>query len=285
MPGDGYVNDQITDSITQSIGAVVGSSPSETKSMLDTLMAETVGMAMYNAVTNQHNVQLVSNASVIAACARMLKAPTASSLPYRAIPPVIVSVTPTPIPLSSASQNVQCTGTGFQPGLTVTVYGPTDSVLALLGGSAQITVNSPTSLTITTDVFTTAGVFNLQIQNPDIGAQIGGASNLFQVTVQAAAPKIDSVEPLDASTYRVSGQHFQKESDLQFFDSEDKPIAGVTVSAITPGGIQFTMPAFAPKGPYSVQVTNPCGRSSKKLFVGISTPAQPTAPAPCPPPD
>ncbi len=84
MSDAGTVNDQITDAVTQGIAAVLGHAPAESSAMLDAVMAETLGMSMHNAVTAQHNMQMVSAASVTATCARIIQGgppeqPTAST--------------------------------------------------------------------------------------------------------------------------------------------------------------------------------------------------------------
>src|SRR5689334_16927728 len=115
----GTVNDQITDSVTQVDTAVVGNAPAQTTSMLDAVMAESIGMAMYNAVTTQHNSQMVASAAVAAACARMLKSPVALplSLKSQLANPAVSGSTPSPVPVNADNQNIQLSGAGFQPGL------------------------------------------------------------------------------------------------------------------------------------------------------------------------
>ena len=50
---------------------------SPSQSLLDTVMAETVGMAMHHAVTAQNNARMVTSAAVTATCARLINTPTA----------------------------------------------------------------------------------------------------------------------------------------------------------------------------------------------------------------
>lgn len=49
-----------------------GSAGSQPMAMLNNVMAETIGMSMHNAVTTQHNAQLVNTAAATSACARIL---------------------------------------------------------------------------------------------------------------------------------------------------------------------------------------------------------------------
>ncbi len=75
MIDESTTNSQITDSVTQSNTTVIGQAPASTQGLLDTVMAETIGMSMHNAVTAQQNSQMMGNAAVAATCARLLKAP------------------------------------------------------------------------------------------------------------------------------------------------------------------------------------------------------------------
>lgn len=69
------VNTQVSDSVTETIANVLGNAPAEGFGLLDTVMAETVGMLMHGAVNNQTNAQMIGNATVTATCARMLAVP------------------------------------------------------------------------------------------------------------------------------------------------------------------------------------------------------------------
>ncbi len=93
MVDDSTVNSQITDSVTQGNTTVVGQSVSVTQGMLDTVMAETIGMGLYNAVSAQQSSQMTSHAAVTTACARMLQAPIPIKTPPPTPPPE-KSVTP-----------------------------------------------------------------------------------------------------------------------------------------------------------------------------------------------
>lgn len=86
MSAENTVNDQILDSTSFAINKNIGHAHSQTTAMLDAVMAETIGMIMHNAVTTQHNGQMIGNASVTATCAKILsvplaKAPTTASKP------------------------------------------------------------------------------------------------------------------------------------------------------------------------------------------------------------
>lgn len=92
MNGDTSLNDQVVDAVAETNATVLGQAPSGSQGLLDAVMAETVGMLMHNAVTAQHNSQMVSGAATAAACARILR--TGGGAP----PVVKVSVPNTPLP-------------------------------------------------------------------------------------------------------------------------------------------------------------------------------------------
>jgi hypothetical protein len=85
------VNDQIVDSVTGVVTLLSGNAPSQAFSMLDTVLVETIGMAMYNAVNRQQNSGMTGNAAVTAACAKMLAVPFP-------LPPPPPSPPPSPAP-------------------------------------------------------------------------------------------------------------------------------------------------------------------------------------------
>jgi len=263
---DGTVNHQITDSVTQTMAHVVGHSPSETKSMLDTLMAETIGMAMYNAVTNQHNAQLVSNATVVAACARMLKAPIAMPPVAVPVPPMILSVTPASIP-PQVDQTITVVATGLQHGFSVNILKEDLTLLATLSGTAQITY-APDSSTFTfqSGVFKDPGTYYLRIQNP---APLSGSpvfSPNFKVTVAHVNPQVKSIAPAGPETYHVVGSCFHPQMTATFEDDQGNPVPGASITEIRPGLVKIHLPEDAPSGPFRVTFINPCNQKTSRLF-------------------
>jgi hypothetical protein len=102
---EGTTNNQIVDSVTTASLLVGGQAPSQSFGMLDTVMAETLGMAMHNAVMRQQASGTVNAAAVTAACARMLQVPTQfggplppPDPPLPPTPPGILPIQPTPPP-------------------------------------------------------------------------------------------------------------------------------------------------------------------------------------------
>lgn len=69
---DATTNDVITDSVTQTNTLLTGLAAPHGMALVDITSAETMGMAMHNAISAQQNAQLTTNASVTATCAKML---------------------------------------------------------------------------------------------------------------------------------------------------------------------------------------------------------------------
>ncbi len=260
---EGTVNSQITDSVTQSIAAILGNSSAETKSMLDALMAETVGMAMYNAVTNQHNAQMVGNASMTAACARMLKSAYAAPPAVRLSLPTIVSITPSPIPLAPATAQVQVTGTGFDPDLSVEIT-QSGKKFAVLSGSAQLTGVTATSFSFSNAIFTAEGTYGMQVVNPD-----GGSSAMTALNVLAQPPTVTAVTASGA-TLSVTGTNFMTGLTIVIVNQSGVPVVSPVVSAITATTFTVTVPAALTAGPYGITVTNPDGRSAPTWLFNVT---------------
>jgi len=260
---EGTVNSQITDSVTQTIAAVLGNSSAETKSMLDALMAETVGMAMYNAVTNQHNAQMVSNASMTAACARMLKTPFPAPPSSQPSTPTVTAVTPSPIPLPPASTQVQVTGAAFDPNLTVEIT-ENGKKFAVLSGSAQLLGVTATGFSFSNSIFSAEGTYGMLIRNPD-----GGTSASVPLSVLAQAPSISGVTSITGGI-SVAGANFQPNLSVAVVNQSGVPITGATISAVTPATFTAIFNPVLATGLYGLTVTNPDGRSSANYLFNIS---------------
>ena len=87
---DGTVNSRITDSVASVVTLMTGQAPAQAFGILDTVMAETLSMAMHNAVMRQQASSMVGAAAVTAACAKMLQSP----LPLPPPPPPPAPWTP-----------------------------------------------------------------------------------------------------------------------------------------------------------------------------------------------
>lgn len=89
---EGTVNSQIVDSVSNVVTLTGGQAPAQAFAMLDTVMIETLGMAMYNAVSRQQGASMIGSAAVTAACAKMLGTPFGVAAPPP-VPPI-----PDPLP-------------------------------------------------------------------------------------------------------------------------------------------------------------------------------------------
>jgi len=89
MNEQGTVNSQIIDSVADVVTLNDGIAPSTAFGMLDTVMTETLGMAMYNAVSRQQGSSMIGSAATTAVCAKMLATPfvTEVVLPPKPVPP------------------------------------------------------------------------------------------------------------------------------------------------------------------------------------------------------
>jgi len=89
MNEQGTVNSQIIDSVADVVTLNDGIAPSTAFGMLDTVMTETLGMAMYNAVSRQQGSSMIGSAATTAVCAKMLATPfvTEVFLPPKPVPP------------------------------------------------------------------------------------------------------------------------------------------------------------------------------------------------------
>ncbi|MEA3062529.1 MAG: hypothetical protein QOJ94_2310 [Sphingomonadales bacterium] len=94
------VNDQIVDSVSDVVALNSSVAPAHSIGMLDTVMTETLGMAMYNAVNRQQGAGMISSAAVTAACAKMIAAHLAPAVPKppAPVPPPTIEPLRTPPP-------------------------------------------------------------------------------------------------------------------------------------------------------------------------------------------
>jgi hypothetical protein len=81
------VNSQIIASVVDVNMINSGYAPSHSFGVLETVFAETMGMAMHNAVARQHGAGTISSASVAAVCARLISVPYPAPPPLPPLPP------------------------------------------------------------------------------------------------------------------------------------------------------------------------------------------------------
>ena len=73
-------NGQLFDLAARLDTLAIGLSPAQSIAMLDAVMAQTAGMAMFNAVSSQQNAAIVRSAAVTMACTALLSVPLASKV-------------------------------------------------------------------------------------------------------------------------------------------------------------------------------------------------------------
>ena len=99
MTEEGTVNSQVIDAVSSVVTLSSGQSPAQSHGMLDAVLLETLGMAMYNAVNRQQSAGMISSAAVTAACAKMLSAPfPINPPPLPPVPAPVVNPLPGPPP-------------------------------------------------------------------------------------------------------------------------------------------------------------------------------------------
>lgn len=76
-----------------------GTASSQSMAMLNNVMAETIGMSMHNAVTAQHNAQMLNSATTTSTCAKILSVMGGKTPPPPPPPPV---TTPPATPVSQS---------------------------------------------------------------------------------------------------------------------------------------------------------------------------------------
>lgn len=105
MTDDSTVNSQIVDAVSSVVTLSTGQAASQALGMLDAVLLETLGMAMYNAVNRQQNANMVTSAALTAACAKMLQTPfpIKPPAPPPGPPPMVAPLPgPPPSPLAPA---------------------------------------------------------------------------------------------------------------------------------------------------------------------------------------
>jgi hypothetical protein len=108
----------------------------------------------------------------------------------------ILSVTPTPIPLSTPAQVITVVAIGLLNGFGVSILTDEDVLLEILSRTAQLTyLPNSSTFTFQTVVFTTAGKYRLQIQNPPVGGVSSIPSAPFELTVASVVARGDKNHP------------------------------------------------------------------------------------------
>lgn len=88
-PREGAVSSQITDSIARVDAAIMKHASGQSTGMIDVVMAGSIGIAMYNAVSTQHNAKTIASAALVLACAKILTIP--NTLPLAVQPSSVMN--------------------------------------------------------------------------------------------------------------------------------------------------------------------------------------------------
>ncbi|HET9597964.1 MAG TPA: IPT/TIG domain-containing protein, partial [Anaeromyxobacteraceae bacterium] len=174
--------------------------------------------------------------------------------------PAVAGVSPPSGPASLATA-ITVSGSGFQPGATVTVGGATATAVAVAANGASLTATAPPHA---------PGLVDVAVANPD-----GQRSALPGAFTYVAGPSITSLAPASGPTsggtaVSVTGSGFQAGSTVTFGGAA-LPAAGVTV---TPTLVTFVTPP-GPAGVAGVTIVGPDGQSasSPAAFTYLAPPA------------
>ena len=195
-------------------------------------------------------------------------------------PPVVTSVSPSPIVMSPKPQPLKVTGTGFARGLTVevTLQGNTETF-----SGAAVRSQASTSFEISA-VLAQPGAATLVVRNTD-----GGVSDPFPLRVEAgqpvkpegpapqSTPVIDRVIPEKVNRSSVaqlltfSGNSFVQGLSVSVTDPTGSVtlIRGSAIESITPEVVKVNL-VLEILGEYTFLITNPSGRSSNSVVVTVS---------------
>ncbi|HEY3330086.1 MAG TPA: IPT/TIG domain-containing protein [Capsulimonadaceae bacterium] len=178
--------------------------------------------------------------------------------------PVLNCIWPTSAKVGSASITMVASGTGFVPGVSQILFGPT-ALPATLNSRGQWVATVPASL------LTTAGIVPVALQNPGPG---GGTSASKPFTITNPRPILVFVNPRIATagravTITLYGLGFVGTSQVYF---------GSTLLASTLSSdcsLSVELPATVPAGVYAVKVVNaaPGGGTSNMVAFTLANPA------------
>jgi hypothetical protein len=196
-------------------------------------------------------------------------------------PPVVSSVTPTPIVASASAQVLTVSGTGFAPGLTVEVTSQGNTA-TFTGAAVQ---GQRATMFEISAVLAQTGAATLVVRNTD-----GGVSDPFALTVVAGPVKpqpptpapmptavIDRVEPEKATRSSVaqpimlSGKQFAAGLAVTVTDPTGtvRVIEANALEAVTPTSVRFQA-VLDISGDYTFTVTNPKGQASNTVTVVVT---------------
>jgi hypothetical protein len=172
------------------------------------------------------------------------------------VTPAITAVTPNPMVGSTSPQTLTVTGTGFQPGLELSIGGS-------LITANQLDVLTPTQLQINIVTGLSANDYALQVVNAN-----GQVSNTVNLQVNAPpVPAIASLTPNPlihskaTQVLTINGANFQSGAGLTVTVGGTS-YSGNQVLVVSSSQLWVAVTAAAPSPALAVQVTNPSGAVS-----------------------
>jgi len=177
--------------------------------------------------------------------------------------PVITSLNPNPMTGSNSPQTLTINGSGFAPGLKLSIGGTTIT-------ATQLAALTPTQLQVSIITGFTTYTYAVQVVNAN-----GGVSNVVNFQVNAPpAPTIASLtpNPLSGSTaaqvLTVNGSNFQSGTGLKV-SVGSAVYAGSQVSFVSASQLKVTVDIPAGAKTLAVQVTNPSGQVSNAASLTV----------------
>jgi hypothetical protein len=170
--------------------------------------------------------------------------------------PIIAAVTPNPMTGSNSPQTLTVTGTGFQPGLQLSIGGS-------LITANQLAVLTPTQLQI--NVVTGLSAYVYAVQVVSAGGQVSNSVNL-----QVNAPPVPAIASLTPNplihskatqVLTVNGTNFQSGAGL-IVTVGNTSYSGSQVMFVSASQLEVAVTAVSPSPSLAVQVTNPSGQVS-----------------------
>lgn len=186
--------------------------------------------------------------------------------------PQLISVSPTSPIRKDTDQNVAVTGSGFQSGMTITVFIPGGGTSTLSGTQIQNLTSNSFTMIVTLNV---AGQYGIRVNNPD-----GGQSNTltFQVQNQISAPQISSINPTSPTASNIDqnvtvvGNNFQQNLTVSvtFPGGGGATLSGTQIQNVTTNSFVMRI-TLGRAGNWGIRVNNPDGGQSNTFTFDVQS--------------
>jgi hypothetical protein len=169
---------------------VLGTSPSYSHAVLDAVLAQTLGMAMYNAVTAQQNASAARSAAVLMACSAMLSLPISSAAG---------SATPADPQAAPADKMPRRDATTSDPPSATSNLPPAPPPAAAAQGNSSAAVGGDQT-TVDARIIDAINQTQAAVLTPQV-VLTSGAGKAYQLVAQSAAIAIqDATDALRATS-------------------------------------------------------------------------------------